>query len=236
MFAILMVLGTAFVNAQVKDSRDSAIVFQPSSITLAAQPSYKPMLNAWGFDILVSNNGFGAGVFFRHEYTEELAGFLSFAISDVKADGEVERFDYWTGQSMIYNKANRLLYLPLVLGVQYRLFKDDIVDNFRPYLTAGIGPSLVFVAPYSIYHQETENYGWDEQIEFFSSLKSGQARYTLGGYIGCGAYFGLDRGTISGLNIRYYFSPYPAGIEVLRGSYLKSIGGLFISLHFGSFY
>jgi hypothetical protein len=226
--------------AQTRTGKDSTIVFKPVNPNLVSQSPYQPLLNAWGFDLLISNNGFGAGVFLRHEYSDEIAGFLSFAISDVKDEGEMEYYNYFTGQSYVPNKINRLIYMPLVAGVQYRLFKDDIVDNFRPYLTAGIGPSLVFVAPYSMPRvidlgngQTGTSY---DQVEFFSSLKYGQLRYTVGGYVGAGAFFGLDKGTLSGINIRYYFSPFPNGIEVMSNSYIKNFGGLYITLNFGSFY
>jgi hypothetical protein len=233
----LAVLQTSIVFSQARISKDSSIIFQPVDANLVNQTSYSPLLNAWGFDLLMSNNGFGAGFFLRHEYADDLAGFLDFAISDVKDEGEVERINIFTGQSYVPNKINRLIYMPLVVGVQYRLFKDDIVDNFRPYLTAGAGPTLIFVAPYSSLQADPvtgqQYYG---PVEFFSSLKYGQLRYTVGGYVGAGAYFGMDKGSLSGVNVRYYLSPYPAGIQVMTNSVLKNFGGLYITLTFGTLY
>ncbi len=240
LLTLAAVILTGLMPAQTKTGKDSTIVFQPVDQNLVAQSGYTPLLNAWGFDLLISNNGFGAGVFLRHEYTEEIAGFINFAISDVKDENEVEYYDYWTGQSIVPNKVNRLLYMPLVAGIQYRLFKDDIVDNFRPYLTAGVGPTMVFVAPYSTPQvvdlgggSSTVQYN---QIDFFSSLKYGRLKYTVGGYIGAGAYFGMDKGTLSGINVRYYFSPFPTGIEVMTNSAMKTFGGFYITLNFGSLY
>jgi hypothetical protein len=233
----LAVLLIGFAAAQTTTARDSTIIFQPVDASLVNQTAYTPLLNAWGFDLLMSNNGFGAGFFLRHEYTDEIAGFLSFAVSDVKDPSEMEYIDPWTGQSIVPNKVNRLIYMPLVAGIQYRLFKDDIVDNFRPYFSAGFGPSLVFVAPYSTPRIDPltgqSSYG---QIDFFSSLKYGRLRYTVGGYIGAGAYFGLDKGSLSGLNFRYYFSPFPSGIQVMTNSIVKNFGGLYITLSFGTLY
>jgi len=229
--------------SQVKTPKDSTIIFQPVDANLVNQTSYTPLLNAWGFDLLMSNNGFGAGFFLRHEYTDEIAGFLSLAISDVKDQNEVEYYDYYTGQSYVPNKLNRLIYIPLVAAIQYRLFKDDIVDNFRPFVTAGVGPSLIFVAPYAtpqtlIDPISGEIYTQYNQIDFFSSLKYGQFRYTIGGYIGAGAYFGMDKGSLSGVNVRYYISPYPPGIQVMTvpAPKVKNFGGLYISLNFGTLY
>ncbi len=227
-------------SAQENRGKDSTIVFQPVDQNLISQTSYAPLLNAWGLDLLMSNSGFGGGFFLRHEYTDELAGFVSLAISDVKDEGEVEYFNYWTGQSYVPNKINRLIYIPIVAGIQYRLWKDDIVDNFRPFLTAGVGPSVIFVAPYSRYQLVTDITGQQSMqyvpIEFFSSLKYGQWRYTVGGYVGAGIYFGMDKGSLSGVNVRYYFSPYPPGVQVMTNSVLKNFGGLYLSLTFGSLY
>ncbi|MBI5464661.1 MAG: hypothetical protein HY966_06905, partial [Ignavibacteriales bacterium] len=75
-----------------------------------------------------------------------------------------------------------------------------------------------------------------EQIDFFESLKYGKAHYTVGGFIGFGALFGIDRGTLTGVSMRYYFVPFPKGIEVLDGVFLKEFGGFYITINFGSFY
>ncbi len=238
-FTLLVLTLSSFCFAQVPAS-DTTIIFQPANPDIIQKSTYRPMLNAWGFDIMISNNGFGAGVFYRREFSDDFAGFISFAISDVKDETEVELFDYF-GNSIVPFKKNRLLLFPLVAGIQYRIFRDDIVDNFRPYLSAGVGPSMVFVAPYAIQRDPIPTplgtyYPPPEQVEFFSSLKYGQAKYTIGGYIGLGAYFGQEKGSLSGINMRYYFVPFSKGIEVLEGSVVKSFGGFYITLNFGSLY
>jgi hypothetical protein len=219
---------------------DTTIIFEPVRPDFFTKSPYQPLRNAWGVDLMVSNNGFGGGVFFRRQYTENTAGFISFAISDVKDEGEVEFFNQFTGETFIPGKKNRLLLFPLMVGVQYRLFADDIVESFRPFVSAGIGPSMVFVAPYSRTHTVPVPGGgtftYYEQIEFFSSLKFGQAKYTLGGFVGGGAHFGIDRGTLSGITFRYYHIPFRNGIEILEGVPVKSFGGFFITLNFGSFF
>jgi hypothetical protein len=218
--------------AQVHPITDTAIIFTPSDPNLIRTQSYKPLASAWGLDLLLSNNGFGLGGFYRHEITDEYSWMINFAISDVKDDAEFEQYDYYYGQTFVPGKKNRLLLMPLTASIQYRLFKDDIVDNFRPFIMAGLGPTMVFVAPYSTYNQN----GYQEQIDFFSSLKYGKLRYTLGGFIGAGAYFGLEKGTISGLSVKYIFAPFPDGIEVMYGGFIRNFGGLFITLTFGSLF
>jgi hypothetical protein len=233
--AVLFITSAALSQNPVADT---TIVFEPSQPDLIRQNAYYNPLDAWGFDIMLSNNGFGAGGFYRHEFSEEFSGMITLALSDVKDDAEVEYFDYF-GNSFIPGKKNRLIMIPLMAAVQLRLFKEDIMDNFRPYLSAGVGPTMMFVAPYSYSRTVSDStigtFQVNEDVEFFESLKFGQAKYTIGGYLSAGAYFGAPYGTLMGLSIRYYFVPFPSGIEVMDGVRVKNFGGFYITLNIGSF-
>ncbi len=238
-FAIAVALATIVtgVRAQEPTRPDTAIVFRPFKPALVTESLFERRLTAWGFDLLISENGFGLGGFYRREFTDDLAGTITFAISDVKDDGEVEYVNYY-GQSYVPGKKNRLVMLPLMASVQYRLFRDDIVDNFRPYVTAGAGPTTLYVSPYTRSVNVTFGDGstiqQSEKIDFFESLKYGKAHTTLGGFIGAGAYFGRDRTNVMGLSLRYYLIPVSRGIEVMEGGFVKEFGGIYITLHFGS--
>ena len=74
------------------------------------------------------------------------------------------------------------------------------------------------------------------QVDFFSSLHRGQMQYTLGGFVGAGAYFGLEKGSLTGVSIRYYYVPYSPGIQSLQGVSIRKFGGFYITLNFGSLY
>ncbi|MEP0822308.1 MAG: hypothetical protein HRF44_05620 [Ignavibacterium sp.] len=236
----VFVLATAIAVAQQPPQTDTTIVFQPSRPDLIREDTFENPSKAWGFDVMISNNGFGAGAFLRHEFSDNLSGILTFAISDVKDEAEVEYFDLF-GNSVIPGKKNRLIMMPLVAAVQYRLFREDIMDNFRPYISGGIGPTMMYVAPYAYTTVFTDTasgltFTFTEEVEFFESLGRGQAKFTLGGYLSAGAYFGAPYGTLIGLSIRYYVVPFPQGIEIMEGVTVKNFGGFFITLNIGSFY
>jgi len=237
LFLLFNLLLLTYTSAQTSTRPDTTIIFTPSDPNLIREQSYSPTVHAWGLDVLLSNNGFGMGAFYRYEINDELSWMFNFAVSDVKDDAEVEQVDYF-GNSYIPNKKNRLLLLPLTVSVQYRLFKDDIVDNLRPFITAGIGPTMVFVAPYASDQISYDIFGnpYRQKIDFFTSLKYGRPRYTLGGFIGAGVYFGMDKGTITGLSVKYFLAPFPSGIEVMDGGYMKNFGGLYITLTFGGLF
>jgi hypothetical protein len=175
--------------------------------------------NSLGLDVLISSGGFGLGTFYRHEYSDVLSSFIDFSISEAGDDDEKEYIDYY-GDRYTPGKVNRFLVLPLFAGLEKRLFKDDIVDNFRPYITAAAGPSMIYIFPYD--------------QEFFTGIGKGTPKYTFGGYIGLGAYFGSEYSNFLGLNMRYYFLPYPGGLEDLQGQKKTEFGGFYISLKLGS--
>lgn len=239
LFFSLFIILLAAPSLAVGQDTDTSIVFKPANPDLIRASTYTAPTDAWGFDVMVSNNGFGVGGFFRHEFSDELSGIAMLGISDVKDDAEVEYFDYF-GNSIIPGKKNRLLMFPFMFGVQYRLFKDDIMDNFRPYVSGGLGPTMMFVAPYAYYRTSRgpngETITLTEEVDFFKSLKYGQAKYTIGGFIAAGAYFGSPYGTLLGLSIRYYLAHFPQGIEILDDRRISNFGGFYITLNVGSFY
>ncbi len=202
---------------------DSTFIFAPVPPVKAHEEQSYVLRNSWGVDILASTNGFGAGVFYHHQYSRDLTGYVDFAISEAKDENEVDFIDYY-GNSYTPGKVNRFLIFPLYFGVEERLFADDIMDNFRPFVNAAVGPTVIYVFPYD--------------QEYFSALGHGQAKYTVGGYLGLGSYFGSEQANILGINLRYYFVPYPHGLASMQNnsgiSIKKEFGGLYITVSFGS--
>jgi hypothetical protein len=209
---LLIITASTVIKAQ---NVDSFFVFKDPKNIIIDSTVYK---KAWGFDIFASDNGFGLGSFYRYQYTNDLYGVLSLAISESKDQNEMEYIDYW-GNKYTIGKKNRILMFPVTAGIQYRLFREQIVETFKPYVAFGVGPVLLYTTPYD--------------REFFNALRYGQAHYTLGGYVGLGADFGIDKKNLMGVNIRYYFIPYPAGLESLNDKPMKYFGGVYINLNFG---
>ena len=198
--------------------------------------------NSWGVDIMASNGGFGAGIFFRHELTPDLSWFATLSVAEAKDDREMERIDPWTGLTYTPGKLSRFLVLPLVGGIQYRLFREDIVETFRPFVSAAIGPTIVYAMPYQTLTPGTGGYVGVEQVDFFKAIGRGQAHHTVGGYVGFGAHFGAERGNVLSVNFRYYvvhllsgslpstFNQYTGEIAGTKTEF----GGVAITVSFGS--
>jgi hypothetical protein len=200
--------------------QDTTIIFGTIPNPEPQQRQADSFANSCGVDVLVSTNGFGLGTFYKHKYTDDLSGFIDFSISEVKDDDEITLYNTYTGESFTPGKVNRFLLMPLYIGVQKRLFKDEILDNFRPYITAAAGPTMIYVFPYN--------------LEYFNAIGKGQPKYTVGGYVGLGAFIGSEQSSIFGLNFRYYFVPYTSGLESMRSVVKKEFGGFYVTLSFGS--
>ncbi len=221
-----------FISISVNAQQTTSTTKNPSATSPLLYPTIPSdtigLTQSYGLDILFSTNGFGLGLFYRCDLNKTIQGFASFAISESKDESEFDQYDPYTGESYSPGEINRFLIFPLSFGIQYRIFEDEIMDNFRPYLTAGAGPTVVFSSPYD--------------REFFNSLRYGKAYWTYNSFIGLGAFFGNQRGSFLGFNFRYYFIPIAGGLPSMQNQVTgdimnkKDFGGFFISLTLGTSY
>ena len=178
--------------------------------------------NAWGVDIMFNDSGFGLGTFYRHQLADEITGFIDFSYSEAQDPREFTYVDYY-GNSYTLGKLNRAIVLPLNFGIQYRLFQDALSDNLRPYINFGIGPAVVINDPY--------------ELEYFTAFKRAHANYSFGGYVGFGANFGLNKSSLVGLNVRYYYIHlFNQGVEIMQGNIENNLGGIYLTLNIGTMY
>jgi outer membrane protein W len=193
--------------------QDSAIIFEsPRPILETAEQLDARLNNGWGFGAFFTDYGFGGQLYASSRFGQDLTGLVSLDIGSAKSDKEFGFQDE--------RKINRIMVMPLMASVQYRVLSESLGENFRPYLTAGAGPVFVMTTP------------GDE--EFFASFGSAKLKTVPGGFGGVGANFGLDKTTTFGASVRYFFVPLPEpGIESLQGQHLKDLNGLFIGVNYG---
>lgn len=184
-----------------------------------SEEELQPRNNAWGADLMVGMDGFGLGAFYHKVFSEVLTGFITLSITEAQDARQKDFYTYY-GEQISYNKINRVFRLPLIAGLQYRLFKEAIADNFRPYLNGGVGPVMLYITPYA--------------SDFFKYLDRGTVEYTFGGFIGVGAQFGYDRSAVFGVNLRYYIIPLPSGIRSVREGTMSNANGFYITINFGT--
>lgn len=200
--------------------------------------------NVWSLDILVSNDGFGLGTIYRRALSNDISAFASFSISESKDEREFEYIDPYFYQTVVPGKLNRFLVLPLMAGIQYRLFRDDIVDTFRPFVNAGAGPTMIYQMPFVELIQTGGGSIQAKPVEFFSSIGKGHPQYTMSAFVGFGANFGGNKSNVFGVNFRYYFTyVFGEGLPSMFDLYTGEVrarktdfGGFFITINVGMAY
>lgn len=173
----------------------------------------KEYYNNWGLNLTFSDNGFGFGATKYFKLSKNVSWFAGVAFSTAKDDREFEQTDAY-GNSITPYKVNRL-FLPIVsLGMNFRLFSEEVTDNMRPHIGFGISPTAIVYTPYN--------------EAFFSSFQYAQAKYTLGGFAGVGLDYLTDNKSALSFNVRYYYiGLFGEGIKSISTSEKSQFGGIY---------
>ena len=155
----------------------TAFLFGINSIFAQSGDSLKPKFktkkesqNNWALNLSFSDNGFGFGAAKYFKLSKDISLNAGILFSGAKDDREFEQVDFF-GNSVTPFKENRLFMFPILnIGMQYRLFRDDVTDDMRPFVNFGVSPAAIVYTPYS--------------ESFFPSFKYAKAKYTVGGYVG----------------------------------------------------
>ncbi len=224
-FLLLIVFAATATVAQAQERNYSA---QPDSeynympVRDISQPDSVVKPNALGLDLMIGNTGFGLGFSYRHAITSTMFWTVNVTASEAKAPNEIDYIDPFTGQKFVPGKINQLFVFPAMVGLQYRLFKNQITDSFRPYVFAGLGPNAVLAAPY------------DQPLGY--SFSHSRGYFGMGAYFGAGAYFGLDPHNLVGVSLRYYVLPMSHGIESLQNEPMANFNTFFIAFNIATQY
>jgi len=174
----------------------------------------KESTNNWSINLMFSDNGFGLGGTKYFRVTKNTSMFAGIFFSGAKDSREFEQSDI-LGNSITPFKENRLFLIPVInVGLQYRMFRDEVTDNMRPYFNFGIAPTAIVYTPY--------------EKSFFSSFKYARAKYTVGGFAGLGVDYLTSKTTALSFNIRYYYiSLFGDGIKSISINEKKQFGGIY---------
>ncbi|MBC8146130.1 MAG: hypothetical protein H7X80_11150 [bacterium] len=203
---------------------DTLFLFTPARPLVDSSASAEDYDDALGFDILFSNSGFGVGGFYQRPMSDVLAWFVNLGMTGSRKSDEfatwVATDDEYGRKWDIPGKVNRVFSFPLTVGMKYRVLENALVENFRPYVNAGVGPTMILALPY--------------EYDFFSSFGHARAYFTAGGFVGAGADFGAGQPSL-GVNVRYYYIPFATGVESLKGEPITQFGGIFLTANIGFF-
>lgn len=215
----------AQITGETPAPDDSLIIFEPA-IPLIGEDAGRPILNAAGADILFSGSGWGIGAFYQRQIFENGTFLLNFGLSGRRNTDEFE--NAWMGPiPVVSNKVNRLFMIPITAGIQYRVLAEQLQDSFRPFVMAGLSPTIILQTPYiqdGIYY------------EFFQSFGYTTTHFRWGAVFGLGSMFGNPaEGSVMGFTLRYYTIPFGGeGLESIQGVPINNFGGVFLTLSVGS--
>lgn len=237
-FTITFSLSQIQTLAQIKGEdpekglKDTTFIFESPRPLVTYNPETSDVKSALGLDIFITErSGFGAGGFYQYFLTPSFSTYLHLAVS---AKRNTDEFQQFNGQRfVVFNKINRLYRFPLMLAIQQDLFQNSLSDNFTPYITGGIGTTLVLSLPYTFNRQPN-----GEFLNFFEAWGEEPEWYNFpGGFIGFGANFGIVAETLFGVNIKYYYVP-PGNVELASvvNNPIENFGGLFINISIGKYY
>lgn len=207
----------------------------------AVQPDDTPYATGAGLAVLLTNNGFGLGGYYSHELSASTSLLLDVSLGAGKDEQELKFFSRF-GDGFIPSKHSYLLLMPVQIGLQHRLFRENIEDNFRPYLHVTGGPTVGWEYPY--FRDRNGNNQFDEELgerryDIFSGFPKGDFRLGVGGTVALGAYFGLSRKVTQGVRFGYTFTYFTDGIQLLEPDVKDAqhlFGSPIISITFGKLF
>ena len=206
---------------QPSPADDSLYVFAPARPLIDTNRLRTTHLDAFGFNILFSNSGYGLGFFYERKINSALSGFFDFGINGARKGDELEIFNrdpnsvhYLT--YFVPDKVNRVYHIPIMVGLKKGIAGDALFNNFRPFVNVGLGGTVIVTTPYD--------------KEFFSAFGDASAQATYGGFIGLGAEVS-ERSPGIAFNARYYYLPIDPGVESIRDEPITDFGGLFLMLN-----
>ena len=208
-------------------SQDSTHVFKSPRSLMESSIALKEYNNIAGLGLFMTNVGFGGEGFYQKPIGGRILFDFTISFSGLRNSDEqkIRVLDTQTGDIfyLVPDKVNRLYRMPVTVGVKYHLFKKLLGDNFRPFIGAGIGGTVIMQLPY----EEFEN-------EFFNSINYAKfhVKPTFYGEVEFNI---MDKGqTKTSINLRYYYTPFGGeGIESIRDLPIENCGGIYIGIRFG---
>jgi outer membrane protein W len=212
-----VIIGVLFICTNIALSQNSTLSLNGDNISGEDLPTLKinkEPYNNWSINVLFSDNGFGAGAQLFKKFSPDISLFAGIFFSGAKDDREFEVYDIF-GNSYVPNKIHRMFMIPVNLGVQFRLFREEVTDDLRPHVNVGLSPTAIIYTPYA--------------ESFFPSFGHARAKYTVGAFASVGVDYLTSKSSSLNMDIRYYYTQlFGSGIESLESKEKKFFGGLYL--------
>lgn len=148
--------------------------------------------DVYGVNGALLNYGGGGSFQYQWPLKEHLTATLDFSLIYLDFDNPFLPFYKST-----YRRSDVML-APFFLGLRRNVLHNNFDESILPYVQIGAGPIAGFNFPYG--------YG------FWQTLEHTAVTWTVGGFIGLGANFGLSKKYVGGVDVRYNIMPFPKDV------------------------
>ena len=208
--------------------RAALLLFSALAATAGAQPGERlaplpPDTTAGRYGstgalvLVLSEYGLGAGTALRGRLTDDLSLVAELSVGAGIDEREQRFFVGFFGDTVTPFKRNYVLLAPVHVGLERRLFRADVEDNFRPFVHASAGPTLGYQWPYfDDLDADGRRDEGEERLGAFGGISDGSARLGVGGTLAVGAFFGRGRRTVQALRFGLQGTYFPVEVDLLE--------------------
>jgi hypothetical protein len=167
--------------------------------------------------LLLTEDGLGAGGAGRTALTPDLSFVFETALGAGRDEREQRFFVGFFGETVTPLKRNYAVLVPLHVGLERRLFRRQVEDNFRPFVALTAGPTIALQWPY---FDDADRDGvrdsGEERLGPLRGFVQAQPRLGLGGTLSVGAAVGRAGQAIQSLRFGFTGHVFPARIDLLE--------------------
>ncbi len=168
--------------------------------------------------LTLTEYGLGAGAAVRGRLGNEWSVTAGLSLGAGRDEREQSFGGGVFGERETPNKRNSVFLLPLQIGLERRLFREQIEDNFRPFAALSVGPTLAYQWPY---FDDVDGDGRrDPETEPLTpgldGIGEGQARLGIGGTLSVGAAFGRSRSASPSIRFGVQGAYFPVEVDLLE--------------------
>jgi len=169
-------------------------IFNPATPQQKAETVVTPVLqtfgqsDVFGFNGSVVNYGFGTDLHYQWPLQKDLTATLEVSFNYLQLDNPF--LPYYTR----YNNSGDVMLVPFFAGLRRDIWRENF-DGVLPYLQFGAGPIAGVAFPYG--------------YNFWQSLRYSNTTWTIGGFVGAGFNFAIDKKTVGLVDFRYNIMMFP---------------------------
>lgn len=174
-----------------------------------------------GFNVVINNYGFGIGGEYKRILSPTLEGAVSLRWTGLRDVSEQTYTDIFFGQQVIPNKYQRAYAFPLTFSLRKRIFSEEISDNYRFYVSGGLGPVVSFSHPYfddrnnNGYREQFQN-NFEETYDVFTGISEGKWHLGMTGELKVSVDIGENFSRLTSVKFGYMFYHFPDGIQLMQ--------------------